>query len=228
MPPNMNNSSLSLQRINLYTDDYKPSQEPLMAMQLVLISGVFLIFLTLISLWQLQQRSVLQSQTDQLQSELALIEQRLQQLRSQELLSQGPRLDQEIEQLQQQVSKRQQIKSLINNQNLGNAGGFSAQLTAMAQQSVADLSLAAFSLQDGGAYFEMSGEVKTADAVPRYLQQLRADPAFFSTRLGVLTVERGEQSHGDLYFTIRQPELGDKAQQALLPKPLTMLTSKIK
>ena len=48
-------------------------------------------------------------------------EQRLQQLRGQELQSQGPRLEQE--QLQQQVFKRQQIKSLINNQNLGNAGG---------------------------------------------------------------------------------------------------------
>jgi hypothetical protein len=88
--------------------------------------------------------------------------------------------------------------------------------------------LAAFSLQEGGAYFEMSGKVKTADTVPRCLQQLRADPSFFSTRLGVLTVARGEQSHGDLYFNFRQPELGDKAQRVLLPKPLTMLTSKNK
>ena len=98
----------------------------------------------------------------------------------------------------------------------------------MAQQSVTDLSIVAFSLQDGGAYFEMSGKVKTADAVPRYLQQLRADPSFFTTRLGVLTVKRSEENRGDLYFTILKPELNGKAKKAILSKPLTMLRSNTK
>ncbi len=44
MPLYTKNSALSLQRNNLYTEDYKPSHEPLIAVQLALISGVFLIF----------------------------------------------------------------------------------------------------------------------------------------------------------------------------------------
>ena len=220
------NRSAKLQNINLYTEIFRPVREPLMAVHLVVLSVMFIIVLAMISLWTWQQRVGLQQQASELQSKLLLTEQRLSQLRALQIQSQGPTIDREIERLQQQVDKRQQIKTLVNDQNISNAGGFSAQLTAMAKQSIAELSLSTFSLQDGGSYFEMSGDVKNAAAVPRYLQQLRTEPAFMSPRLGVLTVERSKDSRGYLHFTIRQPDPAGKEQEELMPKSLTMLGRK--
>lgn len=191
-----------LQQINLYTQAFRPVREPLMAVHILAIVVAGAVLMTLLSVWAWQQGRALQHSVAELDIELAETEQRVVVLRAQKRKSAGAKIDKEIEQLQLQVKKRLQIKRLIQNQNLGNAQGFSAQLTAMAEQSPNDLSVQQFGFDDGGSYISMAGWVKTADAVPRYLQLLRADPAFLKTRLGVLTVERKDERRDALHFSI--------------------------
>lgn len=204
---------IELQKINLYTDAFRPKREPLMAQQLLVIAGVFVVVLILCSLWSWQQGLSLSGQVVAAQKELADIEQRVIVLRNRQQQSLGPKFEREINQLQQQLIKRQQIHSLIQSQNLGNAKGFSAQLNDMAKESISSLSLQAFALHHGGAYFEMSGWAKNADAVPRYLQNLRTAESFERVRLGVLSVERLKARSNALYFTVSKPAASENSSQ---------------
>lgn len=213
----------NLQQIDLYSDSFKPQVEPLMAKHLLVLAVVFLLVLTGISGVSAYQNTLLQDESDKLNAEVAATEKRLEVMRAQQLLKQKPQVDTEIEDLQRQVVKRKQISTLIRNQNLGNAKGFSFQLTAMAEQSLASVSLSAFSLQQGGAYAEMSGWTKQAEAVPYYLQRLRQKESFQKVRMGVLSLER--QDGDALSFSLSQPELEQEetSRTALLPTPLSQL-----
>ncbi len=214
-----------LQQINLYSQQFRPVREPLMAIQLLAI-GVGIVFLMgVVSLWSWQQGRNLKNSAFSLKTEVTQTEQRLLALRAKQRKSMGPRIDREIESLQHQVDKRLQIKALIQNQNIANAQGFSAQLTAMAQRSTEDLSIYSFGFTDGGSYISMAGWVKAADVVPRYLQLLRKDASFSKARMGVLTVEKTDERRDALHFTIAPAEVELEPIVNVIPTPMAMLQS---
>lgn len=212
-----------LQQINLYTQAFRPVREPLMAVHIASVIAGLIFVMFIVSAWSLLQKHNFEATAAQLNVDLVSAERRLQLVRAQQRQSLGPRIDREINQLQGQVSKRQNIKTLIHDQNLGNAQGFSAQLTAMAEESIEDLSVQAFSLQGGGAYLSINGWTKYADAVPRYLQMLRSKASFEETRLGVLTVERRQVRSDALYFDIAPAPAELEAEVVVIPTPVAML-----
>lgn len=214
-----------LQQINLYAQEFRPVREPLMAVQLLAIVVCLVFLMGVMSAWSWQQGRSLKHTVASLETETAETELRLSALRAKQRKSIGPQIDREIEKLQHQVKKRLQIKALIQNQNLGNAQGFSAQLTAMAQRSTDDLSVYSFGFTDGGSYISMAGWVKTADAVPRYLQLLRKDASFSKARVGVLTVEKPDDRRDALHFTIAPAEVELEPIVNVIPTPVAMLQS---
>lgn len=214
-----------LQQINLYTPEFRPVREPLMAVQLLAIVAGLVFLMGVMSAWSWQQGRNLKHSAASLETEVTQTEQRLVALRAKQRKSMGPQIDREIEKLQYQVKKRLQIKALIQNQNLGNAQGFSAQLTSMAQRSTGDLSIYSFGFTDGGSYLSMAGWVKAADAVPRYLQQLRKDTSFSKARVGVLTVEKSDERRDALHFTIAPAEVELEPIVNVIPTPVAMLQS---
>ena len=96
--------------------------------------------------------------------------------------------------------------SIISRQDLGNTVGFSAQVKALARQSLDTLALERISLQRGGNYVEFSGTARSADQIPIYLQRLRSEASFANVNFGVLRVERADNSNGHLSFQIAKAQ----------------------
>lgn len=191
-----------MQQINLYLPEFRPNRKPVRAEHMVWAIGALLLLLVLWSFWSALQTQDLAEQVAEEQRQLEQLQQQVQELTARQPRRQGPDLETEIERLQNEIQRRENIRLLITQQNLGNADGFSAQLQALARQSMAELALQHFSLQQGGSYVELSGRVRQAERVPEYLQRLRLEPSFTRVRFGVMDVERDESSDPGLKFSL--------------------------
>ncbi len=217
---------MSLQQIDLYLPEFRPSREPLRATQLAVIAAAALVLMLLLSLWQWWSNSQLQADYDARQAQLTLLQAQAEQLRTLQPKSESESLSTEITDLQAEVAHRQKIRHLISDQNIGNSAGFSAHFEAMSRQHLRSLSLQSFSLREGGGYVELEGLVRRADQIPLLLRRLRKEPAFESVRFGVLNIERSEEDERALEFTLgpQESEAGTVANNQELPMtPLTLL-----
>ena len=130
-----------MQQVNLYLPEFQPNQAPLMATQMAAIGGGFALLLLLMSLVVSWQNRSTAEEVAALQVEVDRLKTRSQQLRNQRPKSQKAKLEREIADLQQKLTRRQRLESLMADQELGNAEGFSAQMESLASQSLSTLSL---------------------------------------------------------------------------------------
>ncbi len=217
---------MSLQQIDLYLPEFRPSREPLRATQLTVIAVAALVLMLLTSLWQWWSNSQLQADYTALQAQTSQLRAQAEQLRGLQPKSESESLSAEITRLQAEVVHRQKIRHLISEQDVGNSAGFSAHFEAMSRQHLRSLSLQSFSLREGGGYVELEGLVRRADQIPLLLRRLRKEPAFESVRFGVLNIERSEEDDRALQFTLgpQESEAESVANNQELPvTPLALL-----
>lgn len=194
-----------MQQINLYRPEFRPNREPLRSIHMVWGAIALIVLLGVYSGLTLQRNAQLQQQ---LRDEQALLEAQqltLQKLTLQQSQNQVGQLDAEIERLQGEVVRRNELLMLITDQDFGNTEGFSSHLQAMARQSLNTLALERFSLQSGGSYVELAGKTRVPDQVPLFLQRLRDEASFSKARFGVLNVERAERDGYALSFQLAKP-----------------------
>lgn len=196
-----------MQQVNLYLPEFQPRQEPLMATQMGVICGAFVGLLLLISLVAGWQNRGAAEKITEAQAEVNRLKAQNQQLRNQRPKSQKAQLEQQIANLQQQLARRQRLESLMADQDLGNAAGFSMQMESLARQSLRTLSLSSFDIREGGRYVELSGWVRSADQVPLYIQQLQREPSFQRVGFGVLTIEKSKKRSDALHFSVANPDM---------------------
>lgn len=191
-----------MQQINLYTQAFRPDRSPLRLLHMLwsgLALMVLLLIFSLVYRVQLERDIQQLAQTDEriikLRNDLAVF-----------TVADGAisavSWDKKIAQAQEQLKVRARIKELIQQQDFGNAEGFSSQLTALAQNSTEDISLSSFYLLDGGAYVELEGVAHRAGAVPQYLQRLHSEKAFARTSFGVMRLTQDEKNNAQHYFRI--------------------------
>lgn len=197
-----------MQQINLYLPEFRPNREPVRAVHMLWGCLAFILLLVLYSFYSQHQYQQLQLRLKQEQQAQEGLKQQLNLLKAQKPAQASAQLDLQIQQLQKNLQRHQQILSMISNQNLGNDKGFSAQLTALGQASLSSISLESFSLQKNGSYAEMSGKTRAADQVPLYLQRLRNNPSFTHVAFGVLKIERDEKNTSLLQFSLAKPDDG--------------------
>lgn len=194
-----------MQTVNLYLPEFRPKNEPLLSGQIALISVLAIVLLTLVSFWGAYKNSELNAQLAAQGSELATIDADLGVLRASLPKHDTASLERENILLTKGIERRRSLQSLLASQNLGNADGFSAQLEGLARQKLDALALDSFSLLEGGRYLEMSGSLRQADQLPRYLQNLRTEQAFTAARFGVMTIDEEGAERQQMKFELKRP-----------------------
>ena len=190
------------QEINLYGPEFRTQHQPLNGNQILRIGLGFFALLMLVELfvgWQWYSNQQAMAEQNRVYAE---VNQRLTRLKQSQPLSQRPRLEAEIENLTQQIERREELRSIISGQNLGNSKGFAHFLQAMARQTVPDIALTDIRLLQGGNYIELDGRVRKPEAVPLYLHQLREESSFQNVRFGVLTIQRQTDDGKGLKFSL--------------------------
>lgn len=195
-----------MQQINLYLPEFRPNREPLRSIHMVWGLLALIALLGLFSAFSSYRNHSLEQQIVQEQDAAKNLQLELQKINLQQSPRQTALLENEIQRLQHERNRRQQILMVISQQDLGNSKGFSPQMQAMARQSLDTLALESFSFQQGGSYVEFSGKTRQADQVPLYLQRLRDEPSFTSVRFGVLNLERQADLGAILNFQLAKPE----------------------
>jgi hypothetical protein len=165
--------STALQNINLYLPEFRKRKHWLDASKVVLLAGATLAALVVASavdFWQLlQARGTLADLQAERQSLAAATAQLVTQYGVQ---TEDPALLANIEELQQGLQSKQALLQFLEGRDLGNAVGFSEQLADLARYHVAGLSLSQVTLANGGVSVMLGGEVRQADLVTRYMQNL--------------------------------------------------------
>lgn len=200
-----------MQQVNLYLPEFHPRRVWLSLNQMIAAIAAVLVLIVGLSLWSGAYTDSLQARLTSERAELDALQRQVQQLMAELPARRGATVEEQMARLRQEIQRREQILQLMSQQNLGNAEGFSGQLSSLSRHALDDLALARFSLQSGGQYVELAGRVRKPEQVPLYLQQLRRDQSFSGVSFGVLEVAREPDDRGPgLMFSV-QRALADDA-----------------
>lgn len=200
-----------MQQVNLYLPEFHPRRVWLSLNQMIAAIAAVLVLIVGLSLWSGAYTDSLQARLTSERAELDALQRQVQQLMAELPARRGATVEEQVARLRQEIQRREQILQLMSQQNLGNAEGFSGQLSSLSRHALDDLALARFSLQSGGQYVELAGRVRKPEQVPLYLQQLRRDQSFSGVSFGVLEVAREPDDRGPgLMFSV-QRALADDA-----------------
>lgn len=199
-----------MQSINLYQAQFKPDRSPLILPQMLLFAGVFVLLLICLSAWWWWEQGQLQSQLQQLQSEQSQLTAERDALAAASRDMGDSDLERELTELRREIAARKSLSQVLGDDSLGNSGGYSAQLRALAQASDSSFALSEFRLLREGRYITMAGSTRVPAAVPSYLQKLQNNPAFASTRFGVLSLAPNDD--GTFAFSVSEPKASGAEQ----------------
>lgn len=194
------------QQVNLYTREFRLHEQPLSSRTLLWSLAILILLLTS---WDasnfLRLRKAEEAVAD-LQLTQQQLTERLTALRASRPAGNRSGLEREVAALRADIQRRQELRSLITQQNLGNIRGFSPLMTGLARQAEEDIWLTQIRFLQGGRYLELAGWTRKAERVPFYLQQLRNEEAFADTRFGVLGIRGREEGQPYLQFTLLKKE----------------------
>ncbi|VUD56798.1 hypothetical protein TDB9533_02404 [Thalassocella blandensis] len=186
---------MAMQKVNLYLPELRPRREWL-TLQTVVICVVFYFLFMLFTL-KVTTDDVKNLEQIVKTKENAKVasETRLEKYRNMTKSINVALMDDEIADLRMQVAARQQIRSVIEGQRLGNETGFSQNLQSLARQSLPSISLNRIRLTRGGQYVEMQGETLSPEDIAYYIELLQSEKSFGFSRFGSLSV--GKQKHAN-------------------------------
>ena len=185
---------MKMQQVNLYLPELRPRREWL-TLQTVAISLVVYFFVMLLTL-KVSSDDVenLQQIVKAKEDAKVASEQRLEKYRTMSKSINVARMDQEIAQLRAEVAARQQIRSVIEGQRLGNEAGFSENLKGLARHSLSTIALKRIRLSHGGDYVELQGETLSPDDIAYYIELLQKEKSFAFSRFGSLSLGKSKKT----------------------------------
>lgn len=164
------------QQINLYQDRFRPVRDPIGGARLVGLVAGSLVLLAGLWGWSAWQLAGARAEARQVRGTLEARQAELAELaRGAAARRIDPALEQAVARAEAMHRARTELKALLEAGALGTPGGFSAQMRALARQSIGGLWLTGFDLSDGQV--QLQGRALSADLVPAYLRRLGTEPA---------------------------------------------------
>ena len=211
------------QRINFYTEDFKPPQLP-EDIQLLLFSvaGNLVLALVLVlaalgyARWEASQ---LQQEQQQEQSLLQQIEQVM---AARPPLALDPSLQQRKDVVSQQLAASRKVLSYLSQGNLQQSYSFTHKVEQLAQQDVAGVWLQRFVINEQGQQVRLQGYVDDPAKLSPYIASLVRRPAYQQVAFRYVDIQKHDDNRWlmfELDSRAREPQ--DNAAQALSNSALT-------
>lgn len=193
-----------IQQINLYQPVFRQPRKVFSLTTMLQIAGIVLVgMLTIYAIgrWQLSQLS---EQAQALHQQTQQAQQQLTELSKAAKAQQAKRdaLQSEIGTLQDRLAQRQAAFKQLQNMDLSQPGGFSAQLTALGKAAIPGVWLTGIQTDGANRTLTLQGAARRADLIPAYLATLGEQPTYHGTRFKTLSMERDSKSHGIVTFTV--------------------------
>ena len=197
------------QQINLYRDELIDRAEPLKGKQaglILFVALVIILFLGGFGYWRGQemesQRALLESQQQQMQSDIRTLEQQF------PVRHVSPLLQQRVTRLEQESRELGQTLDFVLMREQGRNSEMLAALEGLAQRRHNGLWLSQVRLSRQGLDVELSGRAFHPELVPEYLQWLINEGVFAGMTFSHLRLARLEEYPGHVDFTISSGSAG--------------------
>jgi MSHA biogenesis protein MshI len=191
------------QYINLYPQLGLGQRDWLDGTKLLQWLGIALLLVLALGAIDFYRYTISHRQAEQAAAQLASIRaefDRLQATRQQ--LGSGATLQQAVQALEREGERKQALLDRLGSADGALGGGVARYLVGLGQRPPRDLWFTQIDVLDSGASIVLGGRAVTPDAVPRYLQRLRDDPAFSGQRFSLLQIAAAE-AQDELDFLIR-------------------------
>ena len=181
------------QRINFYTDSFKPKVDYLsLNLSATYMGALIAVLMTMTLVQWFGQRQLRDDVSAALaakaewQAQMTQLEQVI------ELRAKDPALELAAEQLERDQKDKLTLRQFLQQEVPGNVVGFSGHLEDLARYHVNGLRLTDISLKAGGEQISLKGEVLSGDFVTNYIDGLDQSPQFRGHEFRHLRLDRSE------------------------------------
>ena len=193
---------MTLQQVNLYHDELKNKKlnySAIMLLKLCLLVIVGLSALGGFKSYQIQQQELILQEAKSLQAKLNAEKIKIEASRKQK----DTVLAEKITKKKQELSNKQKVLSILNQDEFGNADGFSGLVGGLARQRLEGLWLTGLRFSGGGKDISLKGITNKASLLPKYLQRLSAEKAFAGMTFKNLQMNRNKDKKQWLNFSLK-------------------------
>jgi len=182
------------QKINLYTEELRPSRERLQAGEAAGLLALVLLVLVAAAGFTRYQSARLTDEVASRQQQVEQLEQIVEQLTQQaESRQPDPQVEAALERVNETLVRRQRLLAQVENLMSSTTTGFAAPLSALAKQVPSGLWLTGIHLNAQNGDVGLSGRAQAGKLVPAYLEALGEEPAFQGKTFGAFRLERSEE-----------------------------------
>ena len=195
---------MSLQQVNLYSDELKTQKlnySALMLVQLSLFLVVVLSAVTGFSAFQLEQQESAFTAMKNKQKTAMVNLQKLQTEFSKR--KKDIALSKKIKDKTIELANKQKVFSILSQDEFGNTKGFIEHVSGLARQRIEGLWLTKIRIADGGTNIALAGTTSKPALLPKYLQRLSAEKVFTGTEFESLLMVRQEKKKQWLNFSLQ-------------------------
>jgi len=202
-----------MQQINLYTQELKPKHIVLPLSQMA--AGLLLLIAVLLTSLFFYRAQVVALEA-QIPAKRQGVEEIQQRVSTKEGQLRGMQKDESLvtlnHKLTQQVEARKQLLARLGSVVTANRYPFSNLLVGLARQRLDQLWLTQIQFANGGETVGLQGKALQADAVPHYLQMLRAEELLLGRSFDLFQLSTDEDQDDILHFTLSSSllSMGDK------------------
>jgi MSHA biogenesis protein MshI len=181
------------QEVNLYTDELRPSKEPLQASTAVVAVVVAAIAIAASAFFVRYQERQIQDRLQALNSDIQAVESRVGEMTDKvESQQVDSRTIEAVSRITAEIAQRRQLLAEVARLVGDESSRFSPYMTALARQVPDQLWLTGFSVNLINNQVRLSGRTRSGDQVPVYLERLGREPVFGGRRFERLMLQRSE------------------------------------
>ncbi len=192
----------TMQRVNLYRPELRPSKEWLTAQSIALSAVGFSLLLVLSVILMNNSIEDLKRHVATIEAQKTESEARVARIKNMPRAGNAFQIDRRLKRLKRSVLAREQIGQIIQGQNLGNEAGFSGAMNSLAEHAFESISLEHIRISRGGSFVEMKGVTRSAQDVPLYLARLKKEDSFLGAQFGLLSVGKNDKRQSVHAFSL--------------------------
>lgn len=185
------------QQINLFSPSLRPARRLLTASRLALTLGVLFLAMLGYNAYLTYQARQDQVVLEQAGARLKERQDQLLKLGSASTRARSQALEQSIAQAESDLKLRQALLARLKGGSLGNTGGFSGYMTALARQRTEGVWITGLTVAAGGGEFAIQGGVSRPEILPKYIRRLSGEEVLRGRQIGDLRMEAKEMEIRD-------------------------------
>lgn len=203
-----------IQQINLFQPVFRQPRKvfsfaTMLQIAVIVVLGMLAIYA--VGRYQLGQ---LDQQVDTLRQQQVAAQKQLTTLSEAEKANKARRdaMQSQIDTLEARLAQRQAALKQLQNMDLSQPGGFSAQLEALGEAAIPGVWLTGIRTDGANRTLTLEGAARRPDLVPAYLATLGEQSTYHGTRFKTLSMARDEKSSGTIRFTVSNADRDKEAR----------------